>query len=419
MKKTPFNWDKNSDQPYSIKDKEYKNMMRKKHMYDYIPMFFSSSIILPVSLFVSYFFKGKQNNSKDFFGMGVNLDKGEEQVKLIQELNCKNLLIRVPLEDIENLNKYVSFAKSFSKCTIVINILQNREHIENKELLRKNLTLIFSSFKGISNEFQIANAINRSKWGFFSIKEYLAFYLVAFNIRNESFQNYVLIGPSVIDFEYHFTIRALFNKLGMYFDKVSALLYVDRKGAPENKQFFTFDTNKKIDLLYTLASLAKQSSNKIIISEVNWPISNTKPYAPTSEEECVSEEEYARFMLRYYLLAYGSSKIQSVYWHQLIASGYGLVDNRKDLRKRTAFEVYKVMLNFLQDSELIKYSQSKDLHVLTCKINDKKNKKLDIIWLSSKREIPLNEFSEVYDMFGKQLKNDIKISDHPIYAYHK
>ncbi len=417
MKKSPFNWDKNSDQPYSIKNKEYKNMMRKKNMYTYIPMFFSSIIIFPISLLVSYFFKGKQNNSKDFFGMGVNLDKGEEQVELIKELNCKNLLIRVPLEDIASIDKYVSFTKLFPKCKIVINILQNRENIENKELLRKNLTLIFSSFKGICNEFQIANAINRTKWGFFSVKEYLDFYLIAFNIRNESFKNYVLIGPSVIDFEYHFTIRALFNKLGIYFDKVSALLYVDRKGAPENKQLFTFDTNKKINLLYTLASLAKQSSNKIIISEVNWPISNTKPYAPTSEKECVSEEEYARFMLRYYLLAYGSLKIQSVYWHQLIAAGYGLIDNRKSLRQRSAFEVYKVMLSFLQDSELIKYSQSKDLHVLTCKIN--KNKKLDIIWLSSKRKIPLNDFGEVYDMFGKQLKNDIKISDHPIYAYHQ
>ena len=419
MKKTPFNWDKNSDQPYSIEDKEYKNMMRKKNMYDYIPMLFSSSIILPISLMVSYFFKGKGNDSKDFFGMGVNLDKGEAQIELIKELNCKNLLIRVPLEDIANINKYVSFVKSFPQCKIVINILQNREHIENKVLLRKNLTLIFSSFKGIVNEFQIANAINRTKWGFFSVKEYLAFYLIAFNIRNESFQNYVLIGPSVIDFEYHYTIRALFNKLGIYFDKVSALLYVDRKGAPENKQLFTFDTSKKIDLLYTLASLAKQSSNKIIISEVNWPLSNTKPYAPTSEKECVSEDEYARFMLRYYLLAYGSSKIQSVFWHQLIAAGYGLVDNRKDLRKRTAFVVYKVMLSFLQDSKLVKYSQSKDLHVLTCTLNNKKNKKVDIIWLSSKREIPLSEFGDVYDMFGKQLTKNINISQSPIYAYHK
>ncbi len=206
-------------------------------MYDYIPMLFSSSIILPISLLVSYFFKAKANDSKDFFGMGVNLDKDDEQVALIQELNCKNLLIRVPLEDIANIEKYVNFAKSFPKCKILINILQNRENIENKELLRKNLTLIFSSFKGISNEFQIANAINRTKWGFFSVKEYLDFYLVAFNIRNESFQNYVLIGPSVIDFEYHFTIRALFNKLGIYFDKVSALLYVDRKGAPPENKF--------------------------------------------------------------------------------------------------------------------------------------------------------------------------------------
>lgn len=417
MKKSPFIWDNNSDQPYIIQDKEYKKTMRKKHLFDYIPMLASSMILLPLSLLVGVFFKSKEKDSKAFFGMSVNLDKGKEQQELIKELACKNILIRVPLEDISNLDKYVAFAKSFKGCTVLINILQNREHIENKVLLRESLTLIFSSFKGISSEFQIANAINRSKWGFFSIKEYLDFYFIAYNIRNESFKNYTLIGPSVIDFEYHYTIRAIFNKLGIYFDKVSALLYVDRRGAPENTQMFIFDTSKKIDLLYTLCSLAKQSSNEIIVTEVNWPISNTKPYAPTSEHECVSEEDYARYMLRYYLLSYGSGKIQSVYWHQLIAAGYGLIDNREVLRKRSAFEVYKVMLSFLSDSKVIKYSQSKDLHVLTCLIKGKR--KMDIIWLSSKREIPLSEFDEVYDMFGKQLKTDVKISENPIYAYHQ
>ncbi len=349
--------------------------------------------------------------------MSVNLDKGDEQQNLIKELGCKNILIRVPLHDIENLDKYVLFAKSFNSCNIIINILQNREHIENKTLLKKSLTLIFLAFKGISNEFQIANAINRSKWGFFSVKEYLEFYLSAYNIKKVSFPSYVLIGPSVIDFEYHYIIRALFNNMGVHFDKISSLLYVDRRGAPENTQMFIFDTSKKIDLLYSLCSLAKKSTNDIIITEVNWPISNTKPYAPTSEHECVSEEDYSRYMLRYYLLAYGSGKIQSVYWHQLIAAGYGLIDNREGLRKRSAFEVYKTMLSFLQDSKVLKYVKSNDLHTLSCLL--KNNQKIDIIWLSSKKEVLLSGFDLVYDMFGKEIKKDIKISENPIYAYHK
>ena len=47
-------------------------------------------------------------------------------------------------------------------------------------------------------------------------------------------------------------------------------------------------------------------------------------------------------MVAYLDTAKESGKIQRVYWHQLIAAGYGLVDDRGDtLRKTKAFEVYK------------------------------------------------------------------------------
>ena len=75
-------------------------------------------------------------------------------------------------------------------------------------------------------------------------------------------------------------------------------------------------------------------------AETNWPITGTAPYAPTSETECVSEEEYADFMVRYHLLAFASQHASSVYWHQLIAPGYGLIDNRDGIRNRiTSYNV--------------------------------------------------------------------------------
>ena len=412
MKNNPFIWDKNSDQPYIIKDQEYKKSMKKKHSGDYIFILLSNLLILPITVVFSLLFKGKEKNTKNFFGMGVNLDKGNEQQSLIKELGCKNILIRVPLEDISNLENYVSFAKSFKDCKILINVLQNREHIEDKELLKKNIKKIFSSFKGISNEFQIGNAINRTKWGFFSVKEYLKFYKIVLDIKNDSFAEFKLVGPSVIDFEFHYTIRALFSKFDVYFDKVSALLYVDRRGAPENIQIGMFDTTKKINWLYSIAAISKRAKNKVIITEVNWPISNTAPWAPTSENECVSVEDYTNYMLRYYFLALGSKKIQKVYWHQLIAPGYGLIDTRESFRKRNAFDAYKTMISFVQDCEVINYSNAKDLHVLTCK----KNKRtFDILWASEDRVIPLEEQDEVYDKVGNKLTGEIKITNSPIY----
>jgi len=48
------------------------------------------------------------------------------------------------------------------------------------------------------------------------------------------------------------------------------------------------DLVSKIHLLFALATLSPKSTNDIYITETNWPISNTAPYAPTSEKECVS-----------------------------------------------------------------------------------------------------------------------------------
>ena len=50
MKNNPFEWDNYSDQPYILKDKKYKKAMRKKYVLDYIKLFFTSLIVLPISM---------------------------------------------------------------------------------------------------------------------------------------------------------------------------------------------------------------------------------------------------------------------------------------------------------------------------------------------------------------------------------
>ncbi len=416
MKKGHFVWDNYSDQPHVIKDKNFKKMIRQKHWFDYVKLLVINLFIYPISVVATSLFRSKSVDTTKFFGMSVNLDKGLEQVELIQELGCKNILLRVPLSDIANLKSYVEFAKYFHDCEITVNILQDRNHIEHSMMLQESLTNIFIAFRGISKNFQIGNAINRLKWGFGSVQEYLDFYEIAYNIKRNSFSDYNLLGPSVIDFEYHYTIRALFSKYNIYFDKVSSLLYVDRRGAPENTQMISYDTTKKVDLLYAIASLSKRSSNKLVITEVNWPISNTKPYAPTSETECVSLELYAQYMLRYYLLVLGTKKVETIFWHQLIAPGYGLIDNRDGVKKREAFAVFKTMIEFLQGCEVLRFSHSKNLYVLTCKKNERK---FDVIWVASQESVELTNFHEVYDMYGVRLLKDIQITGKPIYAYHK
>ncbi|RBQ31267.1 hypothetical protein CRU92_07310 [Arcobacter sp. FW59] len=353
MNKNHFVWDNYSDQPHIIKDKEFKKTMRKKELKDNLKLLFTSLFILPISILFMKFFKGRvETSNKYFIGLGVNLDKNDGrniQQDLVEELGVENLIIRLPLWDIQNIDSYVSFAKSFnknSKKNILLNIMQDRNNIENGELLKQNLELIFTKFTDISDEFQIGTTINRLKWSFFSVKEYMDFYKIAQDLKELKFPNIKLLGPSVIDFEYYYNIRAMFNLKKIKYDITSALLYVDRRGSPKNTQYGIFDLKNKIDLLFSLVKLSpKNVSDEIYITETNYPIKNTAPYAPTSEKECVSNEEYTKYMLEYFEIAKKSKKIKRVYWHQLIAPGYGLVDNRDgEIVKYPQFYAFKELL---------------------------------------------------------------------------
>jgi len=346
VNKEPFIWDNYSDQPHIIKDKTYKKAMRKKHLFDYIKLLFTSLIFLPISILLMKLFKA---NNKLQYGVGVNLDKGEEQFRLVKELGVKHLIIRVPLWEMNRIDEYVDFVKRFKSenkdIEILLNIMQDRAHIDDLKLLKKDIKIVFDKFNSLVQEYQIGTTINRAKWGFFSVSEYLNFYKVIQNIRDEFFKDLKLIGPSVIDFEYYYTCRALFNLESIKYDRHSSLLYVDRRGSPYNTQYKFFDTKNKVDLLYSLTKLSWKSSNDIYITEANWPLSNTAPYAPTSEHECVSEEDYTKYMLEYHDIIKKTKKIKRVYWHQLIAPGYGLVDNRDGkIRKMPSFEAYKKMI---------------------------------------------------------------------------
>lgn len=343
-----FLWDHHSDQPHILK-REVKKVLRRGHKIDYIKLFMTNLLYFPYLLLKFMFTKSitsRENDKREFYGLCVNLDKGEDQYALVEELGVTSLQIRMFLNDMNNIDKYVQFAQKFGPDKeMLITIIQDREHIENKDLLREDITQIFEKFKGISFEFQIGNAINRIKWGFVSIEEYLTFYETVQKVRDEHFPNLKLIGSSVIDFEYHFTIRTLFNRFKIHYDKVSALLYVDRRGSPYGTQMGIFDLNNKIAFLDTIVQSSKKANRSIYITEVNWPLSNTAPYAPTSEKECVSEALYAQYMQMYFDIAKKSDKIEKVFWHQLISPGYGLVDNRDNIiRKTEAFYAFKTML---------------------------------------------------------------------------
>jgi hypothetical protein len=297
-----FKWDHYSDQPYILK-KEDKKLLRKGYFFDFLKLLGTNSIYFPYLFFKFLLKKNRETviqDEKSFYGLCVNLDKGDSQHELVEELG---------------------------------------------DLLKKDIAIIFKKFQSITQEFQIGNAINRIKWSFISVEEYLGFYKTVQKVRDEKFSSLKLIGSSVIDFEYHFTIGTLFNAFNIHYDKFSSLLYVDRRGSPYNKQMVMFNLKNKIEFLNTIVRNTSKAENHIYLTEVNWPISGTAPYAPTSEKECVDEKIYTQYMLEYFDIAKKTGKIEKVFWHQLVAPGYGLVDNRGGIiRKRDAFYAFKNMI---------------------------------------------------------------------------
>ena len=362
----PFAWDRCSDQPAIIRDRALKRKMRRGALPSLIKTFLTAIVALPAAIIAIPFLKRREIAAESFFGMGVNLDKEPNLTPhLLDELGVKRLLIRIPLWEMERLHEYVTFIRNLQGRHIIVALLQDREHITSAALCRDHFMQIFKALEGLCDTYVIGSTINRAKWGIFSVNEYLDFYAVAYALKRERFTHLKLIGSNVIDFEYHYSAHTLFNLKNIRYDAVGSLLYVDRRGAPENTQM-GFNLIEKIRLLASLAHLSPKSTGEIVITETNWPITGTAPYAPTSEYECVSEEEYASYMVRYHLLAFASQHASGVYWHQLIAPGYGLIDNRVGIRKRSAFYAYKTMLAQLGEASFIGYGEKRGRHTLLC-----------------------------------------------------
>lgn len=351
----PFEWDEYSDQPKILVDKAFKRRMRAQHWPDLIKMFATAGVMLPSALIamglkslLSPQSPPPRQAPANFFGMGVSLERGDAQYDLVAELGVTEVLVRLPLWKLEDLSYYLRFIEGWHRrgCNVMVNLLQDPQTIGDKTNLERQAREALSALQGLVGKAQVGNAINRAKWGFYSVSEYLNFFEVFQAARYTHAPNIKLCGPAVIDFEYHHTARALFNTRIIQFDQVSALLYVDRCGHPMNPQLGVFNTTRKIQLLYALAFMSSKVENpQLLITEVNWPLKGTAPYAPTSETECVSEEEYGNYMGAYYQSALATRMVETVYWHQLIAPGYGLVDNRDGrLRRRDAFGQYQRMV---------------------------------------------------------------------------
>jgi len=290
-------------------------------------------------------------------GMAVGTVPGTigEELPLLGRVGSLPVLMRFYRHETEvNRNRALEDAARLKQAghPVFAALVQDRAGIREPHLWEAFVESVLPRLSGVADWLEVGHAVNRVKWGVWRIDEYRALLNPVRRIA-QSCGPFKLSGPSVIDFEYHY-LAGMLDVIPQdgCLDALSHHLYVDRRGAPENRQG-RFSSVEKFALAKAFAGWSKAvKGDRLIVSEVNWPILDTGVYSPVcspytipgshTNDPSVGEEDYANFMIRYYVLALCSGMVDAVYWWRLVSRGFGLVDDAEfPWRLRPAYVALK------------------------------------------------------------------------------
>lgn len=342
-------WDHYSDQPYQLNAGQRAGVGLAGYR-EYLTITGSALLFAPTVLWKFFRLRPRSPlpDPLSFIGLSVSPDPQYESAiaDMVDELGVREVLVRVPIWEVDRLDEYVRFVEGLGGKNVLINVLQDQASVENPRRWVQGLRKVFSALSPITTYFQIGNAVNRRKWGCLHSGEYLDLLDAANDLRSE-FPDLRFVGSSVIDFEPLVTFRTVCNRRSYSLDVVSALLYVNRRGSPLSRQYFIFDLYNKLRMIYAIVCTGNRNQRRLWITEFNWPLLDTKPYTPNSGHptRTVDEVTQAQYLQQYYKIAYNTGWVERVYWWQLINPGYGLVDFRSGkLRKHPSYFALKELV---------------------------------------------------------------------------
>jgi len=275
----------------------------------------------------------------------------EAHLEALGDLGAKPVLLRLhPWEEDREVERRLADELHRRGYDLAFAVPQIRDLVRDRERWRAAIEEIAEVFTPYGRVFQVGQAPNRSKWGLWTRGEFIDLFLEAAEILRRK-GGVEVIGPAVIDFEYQHTIALVNRRVpGLSFDALSALLYVDRRGAPENTQL-GLDTVGKVVLLRAISEVGRNTSGRCWITEVNWPLLEG-PHSPAGRAASVDEEAQADYLVRYYLMTIGTGLVERVFWWRLVARGYGLISTDSDggLRRRPAFAAMRTLIRELVGS---------------------------------------------------------------------
>lgn len=353
-----FEWNPYADQPHNVAPRSE----RMRHHYRRWPAYLvlaGSNLVHGPALAARYL-----ANRRRMYRRPVAIDPGmfgisasrealpvEETMALLREAGARRTLIRAASWDKAGLAESEDFARRLKGggFDVVVALLQRRDDVLEPDGWAAFVDEAFARLGPYVSAFEIGHAWNRTKWGVWDHTEYIELARIAADAAER--RGVRAAGPAVIDFEFHLYAPVL---RAVEFDVVTSLLYVDRMGAPENAQA-GWTAEKKFALFHAAAGCGRIKRPPFWITEVNWPLEGTGKYSPASGRPMVSEQAQADYLVRYHVLGLASGLVDRIYWWQLAAPGYGLIDTREaPARRRPSFRAYRTMVEQLAGAEFVR-----------------------------------------------------------------
>ncbi len=370
-------------------------------------------------------------------GVALSLapERAEAEIELLSELGDPPVFVRLYRHEDSKVShfkrKWIKQLHSLGH-DVSIALVQDRRSVIQPRLWKEFVHSVVDDISGHVGFIEVGHAINRVKWGIWEPREYTEMLEAVADLARQR-PNVRFTGPAVIDFEYPYLISALKRMPGSFsFHGLSHHLYVDRRGAPENRQG-PFSLLEKCVLARAVARWSGTCGDRLIISETNWPLSGTGVYSPVGapyespgprfNDPSVDEDTYADFMIRYLLIALCSGMAERVYWWRIAAHGFGLVDDRAKgmWRKRPAFGMLKHFIQMTDQSVFLrKLTPAPGVHFFV--FSDKDGGEWCAAYSTKGKtsvDPPFNLVS-VTDAFGTSVKQKVKaceLGSRPVYMY--
>lgn len=351
-----FSWNPYADQPHNVAPKWARRRRHVQNARGYLELAAKNlALAIPVLRRTRTLLRTLHERPVDIdaaLGCAVSEagDRSAEAITLLRETGVRLTLVRLASWERERMPRIEAFVRDLRAAgfEVCLALLQRRRDVLDPGGWLAFLEEALGRFAPLCPHVEIGHAWNRTKWGVWSHDEYIALAEPAFDLAARHGTR--LVGPAVIDFEFHLYPVTLPR---LPFDAISSLLYVDRGGAPENGQF-GWNATAKAGLLRAVVDRCGASDRPLWVTEVNWPLAGTGPYSPASGKPNVGEEEQADYLVRYYVPLLASGFVGRIYWWQLVAPGYGLVDSRdKPWRRRPSFRAMRALAERLEGARFL------------------------------------------------------------------